>query len=94
MVPTSTPWVGSSNRQTRGSDSSQRAKATAPAPFSTSNSSTANPGHVPRVRKTFEEGGMDLFPPDQQTPEAASALLKSELKLWGDVIRANNISAQ
>jgi hypothetical protein len=37
---------------------------------------------------------MDLFPPDQQTPEAASALLKSELKLWGDVIRANNISAQ
>jgi tripartite-type tricarboxylate transporter receptor subunit TctC len=47
-----------------------------------------------RVRKAFEEGGMDLFPPDQQTPEAASALLKSELKLWGDVIRANNISAQ
>jgi tripartite-type tricarboxylate transporter receptor subunit TctC len=47
-----------------------------------------------KVRKTFEEGGMDLFPPDQQTPEAASALLKRELKLWGDVIRANNISAQ
>jgi tripartite-type tricarboxylate transporter receptor subunit TctC len=47
-----------------------------------------------RVRKTFEEGGMALFPPDQQTPEAASALLKSEIKLWGDVIRANNISAQ
>jgi putative tricarboxylic transport membrane protein len=47
-----------------------------------------------RVRKTFEEGGMDLFPPDQQTPEAAAALLKSEVKLWGEVIRANNISAQ
>jgi putative tricarboxylic transport membrane protein len=47
-----------------------------------------------RVRKTFAEGGMDLFPPEQQTPEAASALLKSELKLWGEVIRANNISAQ
>jgi len=47
-----------------------------------------------RVRQTFEEGGMDLFPPDQQTPEAASALLKSEIKLWGDVIRANKISAQ
>jgi tripartite-type tricarboxylate transporter receptor subunit TctC len=47
-----------------------------------------------KVRKTFEEGGMDLFPPDQQTPEAASALLRSELKLWGDVIRTNNISAQ
>jgi tripartite-type tricarboxylate transporter receptor subunit TctC len=46
-----------------------------------------------RVRNTFEEGGMDLFAPDQQTPEAAGALLASEIKLWGDVIRANNISA-
>jgi tripartite-type tricarboxylate transporter receptor subunit TctC len=47
-----------------------------------------------RVQKTFSDGGMDLFPPAQHTPEAASALLKSELKLWGDVIRANNITAQ
>ena len=37
---------------------------------------------------------MDLFPPDRRTPEAASALLKRELKLWADVIRANNIAAQ
>jgi tripartite-type tricarboxylate transporter receptor subunit TctC len=47
-----------------------------------------------RVLKTFEEGGMDLFPADQQTPEAAGALLKREIELWGDVIRANKISAQ
>jgi tripartite-type tricarboxylate transporter receptor subunit TctC len=47
-----------------------------------------------RVRKTFEEGGMDLFAPEEQTPEAASALLKREIKLWGEVIRANNIAAQ
>jgi len=47
-----------------------------------------------RVRKAFDEGGMDLFPPDQQTPEAAAALLKREVKLWGEVIRANNIAAQ
>ena len=47
-----------------------------------------------KVRKTFEDGGMELFPGDQQTPEAASALLKRELKLWGEVIRANNITAQ
>jgi tripartite-type tricarboxylate transporter receptor subunit TctC len=47
-----------------------------------------------KVKKTFAEGGMDAFPPEQETPEAASALLKSEIKLWGDVIRANNISAQ
>ena len=47
-----------------------------------------------RVRKTFDEGGMDVFPEDQQTPEAAGALLKRELKLWSEVIRANNIAAQ
>jgi tripartite-type tricarboxylate transporter receptor subunit TctC len=47
-----------------------------------------------RVKKTFSDGGMDLFPADQETPEAAAALLKSEIKLWGDVIRSNNISAQ
>ena len=47
-----------------------------------------------KVRKTFDEGGMDVFAPDQQTPEAAGALLKRELKLWGEAIRANNISAQ
>jgi hypothetical protein len=46
------------------------------------------------VKKTFADGGMDLFPDAQETPEAAAALLKSEIKLWGDVIRANNIAAQ
>jgi tripartite-type tricarboxylate transporter receptor subunit TctC len=47
-----------------------------------------------RVKRTFTDGGMDMFPPGEQTPEAAAALLKREIKLWGDVIRANNISAQ
>jgi tripartite-type tricarboxylate transporter receptor subunit TctC len=48
----------------------------------------------PKVKKSFAEGGMDEFAAAEQTPEAAAALLKSEIKLWGDVIRANNISAQ
>ncbi len=47
-----------------------------------------------RVKKTFDEGGMDEFSSDQQTPEAAATLLKSEIKLWGDVIRGNNIATQ
>jgi putative tricarboxylic transport membrane protein len=47
-----------------------------------------------RVKRVFAEGGMDPFPPGQETPEAAATLLKNELKLWGDVIRANNITAQ
>jgi tripartite-type tricarboxylate transporter receptor subunit TctC len=48
----------------------------------------------PKLDKTFADGGMDLYPQDEQTPEAASALLKREIKLWGDVIRANDIAAQ
>jgi putative tricarboxylic transport membrane protein len=47
-----------------------------------------------KVKRIFSEGGMDLFPADQWTPEAASALLKREIALWGDVIRANHIQAQ
>ncbi len=48
----------------------------------------------PTVRRNFANGGMDLYPADQYTPEAASALLKREIKLWGDVIRANHIAGQ
>jgi tripartite-type tricarboxylate transporter receptor subunit TctC len=47
-----------------------------------------------KVQKTFAGGGMDLFPPGEETPEAANALLKREIKLWGDVIRTNHISGQ
>ena len=47
-----------------------------------------------KLNKTFADGGMDLYPQDEETPEAASALLKHEIKLWGDVIRANHIAAQ
>jgi tripartite-type tricarboxylate transporter receptor subunit TctC len=45
-----------------------------------------------RVQKTFAEGGMDLYADSEETPEAAAALLKREIKLWGDVIRANGIT--
>ena len=47
-----------------------------------------------KLNKTFADGGMDLYPQDEETPEAASALLKREIRLWGDVIRANHIAAQ
>jgi tripartite-type tricarboxylate transporter receptor subunit TctC len=46
-----------------------------------------------KVRKLFEDGGMDEYPPDQETPEAAAELLKREIKRWGDVVRTNHIVA-
>jgi hypothetical protein len=36
---------------------------------------------------------MDEFGPGEETPEAAAVLLKKEIMLWGDVIRANKIAA-
>jgi tripartite-type tricarboxylate transporter receptor subunit TctC len=48
----------------------------------------------PKLRKTYTDGGMDLYSDDQETPEAARTLLHSELKLWSNVVRANHIAAQ
>ena len=48
----------------------------------------------PKVKKLFADGGMDEYPADQETPEAAAALLKREIALWGDVIRANHMAVQ
>jgi len=48
----------------------------------------------PKVRKTFADGGMDEYPDAEMTPEAAEALLKSEIRFWGDVIRDNHMVGQ
>jgi tripartite-type tricarboxylate transporter receptor subunit TctC len=48
----------------------------------------------PKVKQTYAEGGLDFYPADQQTPEAAAALLKSEVVRWGQVVRDNHIAAQ
>ena len=47
-----------------------------------------------KVKKLFADGGMDEFAPDEETPEAASAMLKREIPFWGDVIRTNHITGQ
>jgi tripartite-type tricarboxylate transporter receptor subunit TctC len=45
-----------------------------------------------KVQKLFNDGGMATYPANEQTPEAAGKLLQVEIKLWGDVIRANHIT--
>jgi tripartite-type tricarboxylate transporter receptor subunit TctC len=47
----------------------------------------------PKVLKSFADSGMSTFPNDERAPEAATAKLRSEIKRWGEVIRANNIAA-
>jgi tripartite-type tricarboxylate transporter receptor subunit TctC len=48
----------------------------------------------PKLKQLYAAGGMDEYPADQETPEAAAALLKREIKLWGEVVRDNHITAQ
>jgi tripartite-type tricarboxylate transporter receptor subunit TctC len=48
----------------------------------------------PKAKDAFAKAGMELYPAGQETPEIATAMLKSEIKRWGDVIRTNNIQAQ
>src|SRR5580704_17004624 len=47
----------------------------------------------PKLIQTYADGGIVEYPPDQETPEAAAALLKREISLWGEVIRDNHIAA-
>jgi len=47
-----------------------------------------------KAKDAFIKAGMELYPADRLTPEIATAMLKSEIKRWGDVIRTNNITAQ
>ncbi len=48
----------------------------------------------PKLQQTYAEGGIYEYPADQETPEASAKLLKSEIALWGQVIRDNNIAGQ
>ena len=48
----------------------------------------------PKLQKTYADGGIYEYPPDQETPEASAALLKSEIALWGQVVRDNHIAGQ
>ena len=45
----------------------------------------------PSVVKNWAAQDVTAFPPDQRSPAAAEAFLKSEIARWGQVIRDNNI---
>jgi tripartite-type tricarboxylate transporter receptor subunit TctC len=48
----------------------------------------------PALVKVWQSQDVSVFPPDQRSPAAASALLQSEIARWGQVIRDNNIHIQ
>jgi putative tricarboxylic transport membrane protein len=47
----------------------------------------------PKVVKSFAVNEVTVFPPAQQTPEAATRMVHAEIVRWGDIIRANRIEA-
>jgi tripartite-type tricarboxylate transporter receptor subunit TctC len=46
------------------------------------------------VRKRLAGIGQEIFPRDQQTPEALAAFQKSEIEKWWPIVRAANIKAE
>jgi len=46
------------------------------------------------VRRRLADLGMEIFPRDQQTPEALSSLHKAEIEKWCPIIKAANIISQ
>src|SRR4051794_29842996 len=48
----------------------------------------------PAVAKRIADQGLEIPPPEQQSPEAFAAYLKSEMDKWGAVIRESGIKGQ
>ena len=60
----------------------------------TLNKALQNAVSDPAIVKIWAGEDVSVFPPDQRSPAAASALLHSEIARWGKVIRDNNIHIQ
>ena len=48
----------------------------------------------PAVRSRLAALGMEIFPREQQTPEALGALVKADAEKWWPVIKASGIRAE
>jgi tripartite-type tricarboxylate transporter receptor subunit TctC len=48
----------------------------------------------PLVRQRFTDIGQEIFPTEQQSPQALAALQKSEIEKWWPVIKSANIKLE
>jgi tripartite-type tricarboxylate transporter receptor subunit TctC len=48
----------------------------------------------PDVQSRFAALGLEIFPRDQQTPEALDALVKADVRKWWPIIRESGIRVE
>jgi tripartite-type tricarboxylate transporter receptor subunit TctC len=49
---------------------------------------------APNVRARFADLGLELFPREEQTPEALAAVQKADIEKWWPIIKAAGIKAE
>ena len=69
-------------------------KATPPDVIAKVNAAVVNALADPKVRQSFAAQGQDIWPRQQQTPEALAALYKAEIDKWWPIIRAEHLHAE
>ena len=48
----------------------------------------------PNVKQRLADAGHDVWPREQQTPEALAAHHKAETEKWWPIVRASNLKAE
>ena len=48
----------------------------------------------PNVKQRFADHGQDIWPREQQTPEALAAHHKAEIAKWWPIIKASGLKAE
>jgi tripartite-type tricarboxylate transporter receptor subunit TctC len=69
-------------------------KGTPPAVIAKLNAAVVQALADPGVRARLADLGQEIFPSDQQTPEALAALQKAEIAKWWPIIKAANIRGE
>ena len=58
------------------------------------NAAVANSLANPTIRARLAKLGQEIFPPEQQTPEALYTIQKAEIEKWWPIIKATGIKAE
>jgi tripartite-type tricarboxylate transporter receptor subunit TctC len=69
-------------------------KATPPSVIAKINAAVVSALADPKVQQSFTAQGQDIWPREQQTPQALAALYKAEIDKWWPIIRDEHLHAE